>query len=78
MNPSLSVPMPPLGWRARLGAVTTEHRRDGGLVALFVASRLLMVVAAFVVEALITHNPLVEPAADGPILRSMFGGYRVP
>jgi hypothetical protein len=71
MNGSLSVPMPALGWRERLSAVATELRLDGGLVALFVASRLLIVVAAFVAEALIPRNPLLEPGADGPILRSL-------
>ena len=71
MNGSLSVPMPRLGWRERLGAVAAEFRLDGGLVAVFVASRLLIVVAAFVAEALIPRNPLLEPGADGPILRSL-------
>ena len=71
MNGSLSVPMPALGWRERVSAVATELRLDGGLVALFVASRLLIVVAAFVAEALIPRNPLLEPGADGPILRSL-------
>jgi hypothetical protein len=71
MNGSLSVPMPALGWRERLSAVATEFRLDGGLVALFVASRLLILVAAFVAEALIPRNPLLEPGADGPILRSL-------
>ena len=71
MNGSLSVPMPALGWRERLGAVAAELRLDGGLVALFVASRLLILVAAFVAEALIPRNPLLEPGADGPILRSL-------
>ena len=63
--------MPALGWRERVSAVATELRLDGGLVALFVASRLLIVVAAFVAEALIPRNPLLEPGADGPILRSL-------
>lgn len=71
MNGSLSVPMPTLGWRERVGAVATELRLDGGLVALFVASRLLIVLAAFVAEALIPRNPLLAPGADGPILRSL-------
>jgi hypothetical protein len=71
MNGSLSVPMPALGWRERLSAVATELRLDGGLVALFVASRLLILVAAFVAEALIPRNLLLEPGADGPILRSL-------
>src|SRR5688500_15917707 len=74
MNGSLSVPMPTLGWRERVGAVATELRLDGGLVALFVASRLLIVLAAFVAEALIPRNPLLEPGADGPILRSLTSG----
>jgi hypothetical protein len=38
---------------------------------LFVASRLLILVAAFVAESLIPRNPLLEPGADGPILRSL-------
>ncbi len=71
MNGSLSVPMPAPGWRERLGAVASELRLDGGLVALFVASRLMIVVAAFVAEALIPRNPLLEPGADGPLLRSL-------
>ncbi|HUP55426.1 MAG TPA: mannosyltransferase family protein [Methylomirabilota bacterium] len=71
MNGSLSVPMPTIGWRERLSAVVADLRLDGGLVALFVASRLLILVAAFVAEALIPRNPLLEPGADGPILRSL-------
>jgi hypothetical protein len=71
MNGSLSVPMPALGWRERVGALAVELRLDGGLVALFVASRLLILVAAFVAEALIPRNPLLDPGADGPILRSL-------
>lgn len=63
--------MPTLGWRERLGAAASEFRLDGGLVAVFVASRLLIVVAAFVAEALIPRNPLLQPGADGPILRSL-------
>jgi hypothetical protein len=71
MNGSLSVPMPALGWRERVGALAVELRLDGGLLALFVASRLLIVIAAFVAEALIPRNPLLDPGADGPILRSL-------
>jgi hypothetical protein len=71
MNGSLSVPMPALGWRERIGALAVELRLDGSLVALFVASRLLIVIAAFVAEALIPRNPLLDPGADGPILRSL-------
>ena len=71
MNGSLSVPMPALGWRARVGAIAGEFRLDAGLVAIFVASRVLVVIAAFAAEALIPRNPLLEPGADGPILRSL-------
>jgi Mannosyltransferase (PIG-V) len=63
--------MPAVGWRERLGALAAELRLDRGLVALFVASRVLIVAAAFVAEALIPRNPLLEPGADGPILRSL-------
>ena len=71
MNGSLSVPMPAVGWRQRVGEIASELRLDGGLVVLFVASRLLIVLAAFAAEALIPRNPLLEPGADGPILRSL-------
>jgi Mannosyltransferase (PIG-V) len=71
MNGSLSVPMPALGWRGRLSAIAGDLRLDAGLVAIFVASRVLVVIAAFVAEALIPRNPLLEPGADGPILRSL-------
>jgi hypothetical protein len=71
MNGSLSVPMPALGWRERVGDLAVELRLDGGLIALFVASRLLIVIAAFIAEALIPRNPLLDPGADGPILRSL-------
>ena len=63
--------MPALGWRERLSAIALDLRLDGGLVALFVASRLIIGVAAFVAEALIPRNPLLDPGADGPILRSL-------
>jgi hypothetical protein len=63
--------MPAVGWRERLGALAAELRLDRGLVALFVASRVLILAAAFVAEALIPRNPLLEPGADGPILRSL-------
>ena len=33
---------------------------------MFVASRLLVVAAAFVAEALIPRNPVLDPGADGP------------
>ena len=71
MNGSLSVPMPAPAWRERVGAVASELRLDGGLFALFVASRLLILIAAFVAEALIPRNPALDPGADGPILRSL-------
>lgn len=71
MYGSLSMPMPAPDWRERLSAIVSELRLDGGLVALFVASRLIIFVAAFVAEALIPRNPLLEPGADGPILRSL-------
>ena len=63
--------MPAVGWRQRAGEIASELRLDGGLLALFVASRVLIVLAAFVAEALIPRNPLLEPGADGPILRSL-------
>lgn len=46
-------------------------RLDAGLVALFIASRAIVAVAAFVAESLIPRNPALIPGADGPILRSL-------
>jgi hypothetical protein len=54
-------------WRA----FVDEFRLDGGVVALFVVSRLLIVVAAVVAEQLIPRNPALIPGADGFLLRSL-------
>ena len=42
-----------------------------GLIAIFVASRLVVVGAALVAEYFIPRNPALVPGADGPILRSL-------
>src|SRR6476619_5848477 len=68
---TLSAPARPARPRERLVALARELRLDGGLVALFVASRLLVVVAAVVAENLIPRNAALVPGADGPILRSL-------
>lgn len=52
-------------------ALAGDLRLDGGVVALFVVSRVLVVVAAFVAEALIPRNQGLVPGADGPLLRSL-------
>src|SRR5688572_23744121 len=59
------------GRRERLRALADDFRLDAGLVAVFVASRLLVLAAAVVAEALIPRNPALVPGADGPILRSL-------
>jgi len=53
-----------------MGARAADLRLDGGLVALFVASRLLVLAAAFVAEYLIPRNPKL-PLEHGPILSSL-------
>ncbi len=64
---SAPAPLARSAWRARIA----DLRLDAGLVALFVASRVLLVIAAVVAEALIPRNPALIPGADGPILRSL-------
>lgn len=71
MTVSSAVPLPARGWRDRFAEIAADLRLERGLVALFVASRLLVVLAAFVADALIPRNPRLEPGADGPILRSL-------
>lgn len=71
MTLSPAVSLPARGWRDRLQEIAAEFRLDGGLVALFIASRLLVVLAAFAAETLIPRNPDLEPGVDAPILRSL-------
>jgi len=58
-------------WRDRLRAITDEIALDGGLVGVFVVSRLLVIVAAIVAETLIPRNPLLVPGDGAPILTSL-------
>src|SRR4051794_37635999 len=58
-------------WRASARAVAADFRLDAGLIAMFVASRVVVVGAALVAEYLIPRNPALNPGADGPILRSL-------
>ncbi len=46
----LTVEAPVAGLRTRVGALADEFRLDAGIVAMFVASRLLLVGAAVVAE----------------------------
>ena len=71
MHASLAASMPATGWRGRLRGLAAELWLDGPAVAMFAVSRLLVVAAAFVAETLIPRNPLLDPGADGPILRSL-------
>lgn len=71
MTVSHAIPLPARGWRHRLAQLAAEFRLDGGLVALFVASRVLIVLAAFAAETLIPRNPELEPGVDAPIMRSL-------
>jgi hypothetical protein len=58
-------------WRAWAVARADDLRLDGGLIALFVASRLLVVVAAVVAEYLLPRNPALIPGDASPILTSL-------
>jgi hypothetical protein len=67
-----SVAAPATGrWRAWAHARADDLRLDGGLIALFVASRILIVVAAVVAEYLLPRNPLLVPGDGSPILTSL-------
>ena len=68
---SLSVPGSATGVRARARALATDFRLDGGVVAMFVASRLLLIVAAIVTEALLPRNERFTPGDHAPILASL-------
>ena len=71
MQPSLRMPVPAASWRARVSTLTDEIALDGGLVAVFVASRLLVIVTAIVAEYLVPRNPLLVPGDAAPILTSL-------
>lgn len=66
-----SASRPAAGVRGRLGALATDLRPDAGLLALFVASRMLVVFAALVAEYVLPRNPSLVPGAGGPILTSL-------
>lgn len=55
----------------RLGNLAARTQLDRGLVAIFVASRVLVLLAAFTAETLIPRNPALDPGVDAPILRSL-------
>ena len=67
-----AAPVPLLDrWRGGARAVAADFRLDAGLVAIFFASRIVVVGAALVAEYLLPRNPALNPGADGPILRSL-------
>lgn len=68
---SLTLRAPGLDGRHRLRSVVAELRLDRALVAWFVASRLLVLVAAFVAEFLLPRNPELGPGDSAPILTSL-------
>lgn len=71
MSSSLPRPLSAMSWRAHVRALTDEIALDRGLVAIFVASRLLIVLAAIVAEYLLPRNPLLVPGDGAPILTSL-------
>lgn len=68
---SLSVPGSRVRLRAWASLLASDFRLDGAVVAMFVASRLLIVVAAIVAEALIPRNAALIPGDHAPILTSL-------
>ena len=67
-----AAPVPLLDrWRGGARAVVADFRLDAGLIAIFVASRIVVVGAALVAEYLLPRNPALNPGAEGPILRSL-------
>ena len=68
---SVSVPTRSIDLGARARALADEFRLDAGIVAMFVVSRLLLLVAAFVAENLIPRNAALIPADAAPILTSL-------
>ncbi len=68
---SVSVPTRSIDLGARARALADEFRLDAGIVAMFVVSRLLLLVAAFVAENLIPRNAALIPADAVPILTSL-------
>jgi len=58
-------------WRSGARALAGEFRLGAGLIAIFVASRLVVIVAALVAEYLVPRNAALTPGATGPILTSL-------
>ncbi len=58
-------------WRSAARGLADVFRLDAGLVAIFVASRVVIVIAALVAEYFIPRNAALTPGADGPLLRSL-------
>jgi hypothetical protein len=57
--------------RTRIGALIGDLLPDAGLLAVFAATRLIVVAAAFAAEFLIIRNPLLTSGASGPIVTSL-------
>lgn len=70
-GPSWTASTPATDNRPWLEARLDDFRLDAGVVAMFLVSRLLLVVAAIIAEELIPRNPALIPGADGVILRSL-------
>jgi Gpi18-like mannosyltransferase len=68
---SLSVTAPSMGLRERVSVLANEFQVDAGIVAMFIASRFLLVVAAVVAETLIPRNAALIPGDSAPILTSL-------
>lgn len=71
MQGSLAIRVADASAGTRVRELAGALRLDAGLVALFIASRAIVAVAAFVAESLIPRNPALIPGAEGPILRSL-------
>lgn len=71
MHASLGMTAPATRWRTRALVLAHEIDLDRGLVAMFVMSRLLVLLAAVAAESLVPRNPLLIPGDGAPILTSL-------
>ncbi len=68
---SLNVNGTDAGIRTRARALASDVRLDRGVVAMFFASRVLLILAAVVAETLIPRNDALIPGDHAPILTSL-------
>lgn len=67
----ITAPAPATGPTERVRALAADVQLDAGILAMFAASRLLLVVAAIVAETVIRPSPALVTIDGAPILRSL-------